>query len=143
MIAQTPVDARKLEPFYDQLKGQRLQPLWLAAEQGREAKAEPKADVRPWLWHWRELRASLLQAAELMPVGGANAAERRVLIMNNPSLPRATTRTLLASVQMIQPGEEAPSHRHTAAALRFIIEGSGAHTVVEVSRSRCSQAISC
>jgi gentisate 1,2-dioxygenase len=31
---------------------------------------------------------------------------------------------------MIKGGEIAPAHRHTQSALRFVIEGSGAHTAV-------------
>src|SRR5689334_4743914 len=41
------------------------------------------------------------------------------------------TRTLTAACQLVLPGEEAPSHRHTMAALRFIIEGSGGCTIVD------------
>src|SRR5207248_1499257 len=85
-----------------------------------------------WLWRWPNLRACLMQAADVMPVGDG-AAERRSLNMQNPSLHkgRGTTRTLVAAVQMVYPGEVAASHRHTNAALRFIVEGSGAYTVVD------------
>ncbi|HEX6513205.1 MAG TPA: cupin domain-containing protein, partial [Chloroflexota bacterium] len=99
---------------------------------GGNAKPEPRADVRPWLWRWADLRAALYRAAEVMPLGGDT--ERRALGMKNPTMPggaRGTTRTLVAAVQMIYPGEVAPSHRHTNAALRFIIEGSGAYTIVD------------
>ena len=47
----------------------------------------------------------------------------------------AATETLWAAVQLILPGENAPAHRHSAAAIRFIIEGSGAYTTVE--RDKC------
>ncbi len=43
----------------------------------------------------------------------------------------ATTRTLIAAYQMILPGEKARSHRHTPNALRLILEGEGAYTVVD------------
>jgi gentisate 1,2-dioxygenase len=53
-----------------------------------------------------------------------------VLAFRNPGtadheLTRATD-TLCAAIQMVLPGEVAPPHRHTPAALRFIIEGAGA-----------------
>ncbi len=62
-------------------------------------------------------------------------AERRVLLLANPSLPRpATTSTLGAGFQMILGGEIADSHRHTQAALRVVIEGQGAYTAVNGER---------
>jgi gentisate 1,2-dioxygenase len=59
-------------------------------------------------------------------------ASRRVLCLENPSL-RGTTfvcDSLFAGLQIIMPGEVAPSHRHTPSALRFIVEGEGAYTAV-------------
>jgi gentisate 1,2-dioxygenase len=43
----------------------------------------------------------------------------------------ATTNTLIAAVQVLLPGEVARAHRHSPAAIRFIIEGDGAYTAVE------------
>lgn len=42
-----------------------------------------------------------------------------------------TTDTLYAGLQLINPGETAPAHRHRAFALRFIIEGNKGFTAVE------------
>jgi gentisate 1,2-dioxygenase len=42
-----------------------------------------------------------------------------------------TTDTLYAGLQLINPGETAPAHRHRAFALRFIIEGHRGFTAVE------------
>jgi gentisate 1,2-dioxygenase len=42
-----------------------------------------------------------------------------------------TSHTLLLSFQLIQPGEIAPAHRHTMAAIRFILQGKGAYTNVD------------
>lgn len=42
-----------------------------------------------------------------------------------------TTDTLYAGLQLINPGEVAPAHRHRAFALRFIIEGERGFTAVE------------
>jgi gentisate 1,2-dioxygenase len=67
----------------------------------------------------------------------AEQAERRVLVLENPAL-RGTsqiTSSLYAGLQLILPGEMAPSHRHQASAIRFIIEGSGAYTAVDGERT--------
>ena len=42
-----------------------------------------------------------------------------------------TTRTLVCAYQMILPGEIAPSHRHSSHALRVIIDGNGAFSIVD------------
>jgi gentisate 1,2-dioxygenase len=74
----------------------------------------------------------ILQSLKLIPLG-VEGAERRVLTLRNPGIPLprlGTTHTLIAAIQVIAGTEVAPSHRHTMAALRFIIEGEGACTVV-------------
>jgi gentisate 1,2-dioxygenase len=91
---------------------------------------EPVPAEQPYRWSWAEtLRPMMVKAYELVdPV----KAERRNLIMVNPGLKRAaTTQTLIAAVQGVLPGEIAPAHRHTAGALRFMIEGRGALTNVD------------
>jgi gentisate 1,2-dioxygenase len=45
------------------------------------------------------------------------------------------TQSLYAGLQLILPGEIAPSHRHSQSALRFIVEGSGAYTAVDGERT--------
>jgi gentisate 1,2-dioxygenase len=59
-------------------------------------------------------------------------AERRVLVLENPGLAgrHLVTDALYAGLQLIMPGEFAATHRHTAAALRFVIEGEGTYTAV-------------
>ncbi len=126
MAIATPPDAR-LQAFYERVDKECFHPLWLT-----ENFDAPTRDVRPWLWPWKILRASMLEACEVMPLGGDEGAERRVLSMRNPSLRGpGPMRTLTAACQLVKPGEEAPSHRHTMAALRFIIEGNGGYTIVD------------
>jgi gentisate 1,2-dioxygenase len=62
----------------------------------------------------------------------AEEAERRVVVLANPGMGEAlqATDTLYAGLQLILPGEVAPAHRHTQAALRFIMEGDGAYTAI-------------
>jgi gentisate 1,2-dioxygenase len=64
-------------------------------------------------------------------------AERRVLVLENPGLKgrHLATDALYAGLQLIMPGETAPTHRHAASALRFVIEGSGAYTAVDGERT--------
>jgi gentisate 1,2-dioxygenase len=67
----------------------------------------------------------------------AREAERRVLVLENPGLRGASsiTHSLYAGLQIILPGEVAPSHRHTQSALRFVVEGEGAYTAVDGERT--------
>ena len=60
-------------------------------------------------------------------------AERRVLILENPGFRGGRDRHAFAGLQLIMPGEVA-LRTATAAALRFIIEGSGAHTTSTARR---------
>lgn len=50
-----------------------------------------------------------------------------------------TTDTLYAGLQLVLPGETAPAHRHSAFAVRFIIEGNGGYTAVHGQRIRMSR----
>ncbi|WP_296560633.1 cupin domain-containing protein [Pigmentiphaga sp.] len=84
--------------------------------------------------HWRGAElASLLDriGASLKLEAGGN---RRTLRLANPGLPYGTTPTFWASIQVILPGEIATAHRHAATALRFIMQGTGAHTTVDGER---------
>lgn len=66
----------------------------------------------------------------------ATEAERRVLVLQNPALRDKSriTHSLYAGLQLLLPGELAPTHRHSQAALRFIVEGEGAYTAVDGER---------
>jgi gentisate 1,2-dioxygenase len=121
-----------LEELYAGLPGMHLCPLWTL--EGALTPA-PVTHMRPWLWRYGEIRESVLRAGELI---SAERAERRVLAMRNPGtsdheLPR-TTDTLWAAIQLVLPGEVAPAHRHTPAALRYVIEGTGGYTMVDGRR---------
>jgi gentisate 1,2-dioxygenase len=68
-----------------------------------------------------------------MKVATPAAIERRVLTFTDPA-PGAnggTTTNLTTALQILLPGEKARPHRHTMNALRFVIEGSGASTIVD------------
>ncbi len=118
----------RLQAFYEKVRKQGLSPLWQA-----QTHDAPTGKVRPWLWPWETLRANMVEACEIVPLGGEDGAARRVLTLANPTVGGGPwpTRTLTAACQLVLPGEEAPSHRHTMAALRFIIEGTGGYTIVD------------
>src|SRR5262245_59325109 len=115
-----------LSAFSQEVRDHALMPGW---EFQSAMPNEPVPLARPHRWSWTEaLRPMMVKAYDLVdPV----KAERRNLILVNPGLNRAaTTQTLIAAIQGVLPGEIAPAHRHTAAALRFMIEGHGSLTTV-------------
>lgn len=66
---------------------------------------------------------------------GLELAERRAVRLVNPDNPtRATSRTLLFTFSVVNPGEIARPHRHNMTAIRFVVKGSGAYTLVEGER---------
>ncbi|MFN0070211.1 MAG: cupin domain-containing protein [Chloroflexota bacterium] len=117
----------ELQEYYAGLKAQHVKPAWIGVHQ----TDRPTTTVVPFVWHWRDIRPQLMRAAELV---GTEQAERRVLRMTNPGLEESASNTLVANYQIVMPGEIARAHRHTAAALRFIVEGKGGSTVVNGTR---------
>jgi gentisate 1,2-dioxygenase len=93
---------------------------------------DPKTKVQPHLWKWADVYDGLVQARDRISVE-RGAAERRTLRLVNPGVKdtEMTSHTMLFSFQLIQPGEVAPPHRHTMAAIRFILQGKGAYTNVD------------
>ncbi|MBN9426268.1 MAG: cupin domain-containing protein [Burkholderiales bacterium] len=89
---------------------------------------EPNSTMVPLHWRWSELGPLLDRLGAEIAIG--SGGQRRTLRLSNPGLPYGTTPTFWASIQVIQPGEVAEAHRHTASAFRFIMQGSGATTTV-------------
>jgi gentisate 1,2-dioxygenase len=89
----------------------------------------PETTVQPCLWKWKDVDESLMRAGEVVSM---EEAERRTVRLLNPALRdrQATTHTIQFSFQYVKSGEHARPHRHTAAAFRFILRGSGAYTTV-------------
>ena len=112
--------------FYADLEKNALSAFWKVIPKVKKPVLEPQA------WRWPEVRRLLMQAGDIVRPG--EGAERRVLLCSSPGNAAATTSALTAAIQLIQPGEVASSHRHTMAAIRFIISGSGAFTDVEGER---------
>jgi gentisate 1,2-dioxygenase len=89
----------------------------------------PETTVQPYLWKWKDVYESLMRAGEVVSM---EHAERRTVRLLNPALKdrQATTHTIHCSFQHVKTGEHARTHRHTAAAFRLILRGSGAYTTV-------------
>ncbi|MBO0877902.1 MAG: cupin domain-containing protein [Pseudonocardia sp.] len=118
-----------LERLYRGFERELLVPLW--TEIGDLMPAHPQSKAVPHVWRWQSLRKLAAQAGELVPVG--RGGERRAIALANPGLggrPFATP-TMWAAIQYLMPGEDAPEHRHTQHAFRFVIEGEGVWTVVD------------
>jgi gentisate 1,2-dioxygenase len=119
----------ELEDLYRGFEHELLVPLW--TEIGELMPAHPQSQAVPYLWHWETLRSLAARAGELVPIG--RGGERRAIALANPGLggrPYATP-TLWAAIQYLMPGEDAPEHRHTQHAFRFVVEGEGVWTVVD------------
>lgn len=124
-----------LEAYSKQAQGQHLAPLWEFFKEW--FSAEPRVDAVAHRWRYDRIRPLMMEAASVI---GAEAAERRVLALENPGLigRKLVTDSLYAGVQLIEPGEIARAHRHSAAALRFIIEGRGGYTSVDGEKAYMS-----
>ncbi|MER6720275.1 cupin domain-containing protein [Streptomyces halstedii] len=117
-----------LKELYRGFEQELLVPLW--TEIGDLMPTRPRSRAVPHVWRWEQLRALAERAGEIVPVG--RGGERRAIALANPSLggrPFATP-TLWAAIQYLMPGEDAPEHRHTQHAFRFVVEGEGVWTVV-------------
>lgn len=123
-LEELPAEYRKT------LSSKELVPLWPALRSFLPY-GKPERACKPIIWHYEDIRPLLMEAGELTPI---EKAERRVLILANPSLDPATARatpTIYLGMQLIKPGETAPNHRHSPSAVRFVVEGEGGFTVVE------------
>ena len=123
------------QDYYQRLNTANLSPLWQSLSRLVPPQPQPKAV--PTLWKYDELRPYVMQAGELIT---AEEAVRRVLVLENPGLAgqSSISSNLYAGLQLILPGEIAPSHRHTQSALRFVMEGQGAWTAVNGERTTMS-----
>ena len=126
-----PVNAMR-EQLYRDMAPLNLSPLWEVLH--ALVPRQPASPCVPALWKYEEVRPFLMRSGEAIT---AEEAVRRVLILENPELrgQSAVTQSLYAGLQLILPGEVAPSHRHTQSALRFIVEGAGAYTAVDGERT--------
>ena len=126
-----PADGAR-KAFYDAIRMHHMTPLWEVLH--ALVPQQPTTPCVPAFWPYQQVRPYLMQSGELIT---AEEAVRRVLILENPALQgqSSITQSLYAGLQLILPGEIAPSHRHTQSALRFVVEGHGAYTAVDGERT--------
>ena len=120
---------KEVEAFDADLEKRQIEGLWKLY--GTPPSKEPAQTLKPYVWKWSEIQHDLKRAAEVINLGPKE--ERRVLRLVNPGMQnrRATTHTIQMSFQLVNPGETARAHRHTIAAIRFVIKGKGAFTTVD------------
>ena len=131
-MSSTPVAQSGANDFHTAIKDAAVVALWemFGGAGGPDPKPEPA-----FHWPWRVLGPLMDRAAAEV---GTDKAERRVLSLANPAYGRddyfRATTNLNAGLQILLPGERARPHRHSMDALRFVIEGKGAATIVDGKR---------
>lgn len=113
--------------FISALGDVRSQPLW--DRYHRITTRQPKSPAAAHLWPWTTMEPLVQRAVSEVAMADA---ERRVLLFTHPETPESvdTMRNISGGLQTLLPGEVAHAHRHTLAALRFVMSGSGAVTSV-------------
>lgn len=123
-VADTP----ELLAYYEDLEKFETGALWTVAN--KIEPWQPKSASVPVLWRYRDLREHVLRSVALVT---PEKAGRRVIYLNNPGRRdvAAAVGWLYSGLQVMHPGELASAHAHSASALRFIMEGRGAYTIVD------------
>ena len=117
------------DEYVQDLRDLNLVPLWPSLRSVLPPHV-PTRHTQPIHWPYRSLRPLLLKSAELAPI---EKAERRVLVLANPGHgleKMQASAAMYLGMQLLMPGEWAPSHKHTPNAVRMIVEGEGAYTTV-------------
>ncbi|MEJ2626232.1 MAG: cupin domain-containing protein [Pseudolabrys sp.] len=99
-------ETAELEAYYRELEKYETGALWTVAN--KIEPWQPKSSSVPVLWRYKDLREHVLRSVDLVT---PEKAGRRVIYLNNPG--------------------RRDVHAHSASALRFIMEGSGAYTIVD------------
>lgn len=118
------------QDYIEDLRQLNLVPLWPSLRGVLPPKV-PTRQTQATHWAYKTLKPLLLKAGELTPI---EKAERRVLVMANPGHgleKMQASSAIYLGMQLLLPGEWAPSHRHTPNAVRMIVEGEGAYTTVD------------
>ncbi len=112
------------------LEALNLVPLWPSLR-ALLPPHRPRPATRATAWRYADLKPLLLRAGALTPI---DKAERRVLVLANPGHgldAMKASPAIYLGLQLLLPGEWAPSHRHTPNAVRMVVEGDGAWTTVD------------
>ncbi len=113
------------------LERSHVHPLWDRYK--RITPVAPSAKDAPMHWRWRDLEPFTERAAKEV---GIEDVERRALILANPAFggETVTTQNLIGAFTVLEPGDKAVPHRHSAAAIRFATRAEGAVTIVNGRR---------
>ncbi len=132
-----PKDTPELRALYKGFEDASVLPLW--TQLGDLMPMQPKPKAIPHVWKWSTLLPLAKKSGELVPVG--RGGERRAIGLANPGLGgnAYVSPTLWCAIQYLCPGENAPEHRHSQNAFRFVVEGEGVWTVVNGDPVRMSR----
>ncbi|MDA0222046.1 MAG: cupin domain-containing protein [Rhodobacterales bacterium] len=124
-------DSDELEAYYEDLAKFETAALWTVANDIEPWQPTPASDAV--IWRHADLRPHILRSLDLVT---PEMAGRRVVYLRNPRRKEVSAACgwLFSGIQVMRPGESAPAHNHAASALRFIMEGKGAYTVVDGHR---------
>ena len=126
------------QDYRDALTQRNLVPLWPSLR-GVLPPHIPTRQTTATHWPYETIKPLLLQAGELTPI---EKAERRVLVLANPGHgleKMQASPAIYLGMQLLLPGEWAPSHRHTPNAVRMVVEGEGAWTTVDGEKCMMSR----
>lgn len=126
-------ETAELKEFYGRLESLGAGALWTVANEIEPWEPAPKSV--PMHWSYEQLRPLVVESAGL--VKGDDAGRRVVMLVNDGRKEdSAAVGHLYTGLQIMNPGEFMTAHRHAASALRFVIEGEGAWTIVEGDKLR-------
>lgn len=114
--------AERFKALHEDFARHHLRGLWQ-----REGSSLP--ELQPRLWSWQEVAPILDEA--LRTVRLPEDTDQRVIGLAAPDF---SSRPVYVSYQLLNPGEKVPSHRHTPAQMRFVIQGTGAYTTSDGER---------
>ncbi|MFD7379983.1 MULTISPECIES: cupin domain-containing protein [Streptomyces] len=128
--ALSPSDVDTAEVAFDELCGalaaRDLKGLWSRPP----LQSEPRPMTRAHLWRWDTIAPLAKQAGQVLDLQSGDG-QRRALQFCNPGLRAGTTEALFGAYQYLEAGETAPAHRHSPAAIRFMMTGSSVYTTVD------------
>jgi len=88
---------------------------------GGEPAAPVDREPKPYLWKWATVEAAITKMTEVVSL---DDAIRRNIGLLNPRDGRGVSANIGLGLQCVLPGEQAISHRHSAAAIRFVVQGT-------------------
>lgn len=119
------------DEFHQALRRHDLVALWEREDARANAASQSESSFH---WRWKDIEPLFEQAVGATDM---NAAERRVIQLKHPAFSSdyvAVTTNVNFGFQILMPGEKARPHRHNMNALRFVVEGEGAVTIVDGKR---------